>query len=107
ERHAIISTYNNNENDFQFYNETCRLSSTTFASLSMVGRVRHWLHLPPGRVPQACGYYLGASPKPSASCASAGHESSKSVFHPSWAPVDLHLSSLRRSTPRSSTGMLL
>src|SRR5262249_14430713 len=59
-----------------------------------------------GRVPQACGYSFGASPKPSASCASAGHESSKSPFHPASAPLALGVSALGRSTPRSSTGLL-
>jgi hypothetical protein len=60
-----------------------------------------------GRVPSGCGYYSKTSPKPSASSDSAGHESFKSVFNSSSVPVDLHLSVLSRSTPRSSTDILL
>src|SRR5262245_32726475 len=60
-----------------------------------------------GRIPWACGYGFGTSPHPSASSASAGHESFKSVFTASSVPVDLHLRILRRFTPRSATDLLL
>jgi hypothetical protein len=50
---------------------------------------------PRGRILQACGYCFGTSPKPSASCASVGHETSTLVFTPSSTPLGLEL-----STPR-------
>ena len=59
-----------------------------------------------GRVPGRCGYCFETSPVPSASYASAGHKLSKLVRNPSSAPVDLHRSTRRLSTPRSSIGIL-
>src|SRR5215510_3993251 len=45
-----------------------------------------------GRVPSACGYCLGASSRPSASCQSAEHQHAKHVFNPSFNPFGLYLS---------------
>ena len=42
-----------------------------------------------GRVPGACGYYFGTSPKPSVSSDPAGSKPSKAVFNLSLAPVGL------------------
>jgi hypothetical protein len=47
-----------------------------------------------GRVPGACGYSFGTSPKPSAWSDSAGYKPSTSVFNLSLAPVGLSLSAL-------------
>jgi hypothetical protein len=60
-----------------------------------------------GRVPGACGYCFGTSPKPPVSSDSGGHELSKSVFNPSFALVRLSLNAMSRFTPRCSTRILL
>src|SRR5262245_17835920 len=45
-----------------------------------------------GRAPSACGYCLGASSRPSASCQSAEHQHAQHAFNPSFNPVGLYLS---------------
>ena len=52
-----------------------------------------------GRVPGACGYYFGTSPKPSVSSDPAGYQPSKSVFNLSLAPVGLCLYALSPFIP--------
>src|SRR5512145_2652589 len=52
-----------------------------------------------GRVPGACGYYFGTSPKPSVSSDPAGYKPSKSVFNLSLAPVGLYLYALSPFIP--------
>jgi hypothetical protein len=56
-----------------------------------------------GRVPGACGYYFGTSPKPSALSDSAGYKPFQSVFNLLLAPVGLYLSALSPFISRSPT----
>src|SRR5262249_1499002 len=59
-----------------------------------------------GRVPAGCGYCFGTSPKPSERGQSAGHHHAKPVFTTPSVSLDLSLSTLSPSTPRSATGIL-